>query len=172
MDLFELILNRRSVRKYTGESVSEAALNRILAAGLLAPTGKNKKPCEFYLVRDKELLKELSAAKKAGGAMLADCDAAIAVLADPEVSDTWIEDSSIALSYMQLMAAESGVGSCWCQMRLRSSAEGKDAEANVRAVVDAPPRYRVVGVLALGIPAEQPKPRTERDADFSKVFEL
>ena len=58
------MLNRRSVRAYAAEPVPEDKLEKILQAGLLAPISKNRKPCEFYVIRDKAVLKELSKAYK------------------------------------------------------------------------------------------------------------
>ena len=172
MALLDIILKRRSVRKYTGDVIPEEKLEKILQAGLLAPTGKNQKPCEFYTVRDRELLKALSQAKSGGGAMLADCAAAIVAAGDGEKADTWVEDCSIAMSFMHLMAAEQGVGSCWCQIHLRKGADGTDAEAQVRRILSIPEKYRIVGILALGIAEQEPAPHTVEEADWNKVHRL
>lgn len=169
MELMDVILNRRSIRKYRDEDISEEKLEKILQAGLLAPTSRNIKPCEFVVVRDKDVLSKLAKTKKYGGGMLAKCNAAIVVIGDSEKSDTWIEDSAIALSYMNLMAANLGVGSCWCQIHLRSSLTGKDAEEAVREILSLAEKYRIVGMLALGIPDEEVKPYTLENADFTKV---
>lgn len=169
MELMDAILNRRSVRKYNDEDIPEEKIKQILKAGLLAPTSMNRKPCEFVVVRDKETLGKLAKAKKAAAGMLAECNTAIVVLGNCEKADTWIEDSSIALSYMNLMAAGLGVGSCWCQIHLRSSLTGKDAEENVREILSLPEKYRIVGILSLGIPAGETKPHTLEEADFAKV---
>ncbi len=172
MDLLEIILKRRSVRNYTGESIPEEQINKILQAGLLAPTSQNRRPCKFYVIRNKATLKELSKAKKFGAGMLAECDTAIAVFADSRKADTWIEDCSIALSYMNLMATELGVGSCWCQLHLRSSLLGKDAEANARKLLRIEnENMRIVGILALGMINENktPSPHTLEDAEWDKV---
>ena len=169
MELYEIILKRRSVRSYTAEAIPEEKLRRIIEAGLLAPTSRNRKPCEFYVIGDKAMLKSLSEVKPAGGAMLKDCAAAVVVAGDSDKADTWIEDSSIALSYMQLTATDIGVGSCWCQIRLRGSRSGSDAESCVRGLLSAPDNYRIVGILALGMPENMPDPHSPGDADRSKV---
>ena len=169
MELMDIMLHRRSVRKYTEEDIPEEKLNMILQAGLLAPTSMNRKPCEFYVVRDKAILKKLSKVKSMGGGMLSECNAAIVVFGDSKKADTWIEDCSIALSYMTLMAQSQGVGSCWCQIHLRSSQLGKDAESGVREILSVPDRYRIVGILALGMPAQEPKPHTLEEIDWNKV---
>ena len=160
---------RRSVRRYTGEAIPQDKLDKIIEAGLAAPTSRDFKPCEFYVVTDKDVLSELACAKQAGGAFLKDAAAAIAVFADSERSDTWIEDGSIALSYMNLMATEQGIGSCWVQMHLRKDADGSDAEANCRRILSVPDKYRIVGILSLGIPADEMPPKYPEDSDREKV---
>lgn len=96
----------------------------------------------------------------------------IAVFADSDKSDVWVEDCSIAMSYMNLMAAEQGLGSCWCQMHRRTTLTGRDAEENVRKALDVPENYRIVGVLALGIPVQTVEPHTPDDIDYSRVHEV
>ena len=172
MELLEAMLRRRSIRQYTGESIPEEKLKKILQAGLLAPTSRNRRPCEFYVVQDRELLRKLSAAKAAGAAMLADCAAAVVVFGDTEKADTWIEDSSIALTCMHLMAVSEGIGSCWVQMHLRQSASGKDAEENVKEILSVPESYRIVGILSLGIPAAEAVPHTLEELDWEKVHQV
>lgn len=169
MELIELMAKRRSIRKYTGEEIPEEKLNRILQAALLAPTGRGKRPWEFYVVRDKAVLQKLSEAKQHAAALIAGCDAAVAVVADSEVSDTWIEDSSIALAYMDLMATEQGVGSCWVQMRMRKDEGGGDAEQNVLGLLGLTDPYRLVGVMALGVPGETKAPHSPDEFRWEKV---
>lgn len=171
-DLMNTILNRRSVRKYTGEEIPEDKLHAVLQAGLLAPTSMNKKPCQFYVIKDRDVLKSLSRAKKAGAGFLADATVGIVVAADSNKSDVWVEDCSIAMSFMNLMATEQGLGSCWCQMRNRSTLTGKDAENNVRRALGVPDSFRIVGVLSLGIPAQEIKPHTPDEIDSSRVHEI
>ena len=103
---------------------------------------------------------------------LTDCNAAVVVLADCEKADTWIEDGSIAISFMMLMAEEQGIGNCWVQIHLRSDADGNDAEQNVREILSVPEKIRVVGILSLGIPAEKAEPYTIDEADMSKVHTI
>ena len=169
MELMDIVLGRRSVRKYALEEIPEDKLEKILLAGLLAPSSRNQKPCEFYVIRDRDLLRKLSAVKSAGAGMLPGCGAAIAVFADGEKADTWAEDCSIALSFMMLMAQEQGIGSCWVQIHLRTDTAGADAEENVRRLLSVPDRYRIAGILSLGVPAEQPAAHTPDEADRKKI---
>ena len=91
-----------------------------MASALLAPTSMNRKPCNFMVVERKETLVDLSNAKDHGADLIKGADKAIVVVADTMVADTWFEDSSIALTFMHLMATELGIGSCWVQIHLRS----------------------------------------------------
>lgn len=172
MEFKDLLLKRRSVRKFTDEDVTKDQLNLILRSGLLAPTSRNRKPCNFLVVSNKETLKELSEVKEHGSKFLADANKAIVVIANTLVSDTWIEDSSIALSFMHLMAADIGVGSCWIQIHMRKSSDGEDAEKLVRDIVKIDDYFRIVGILALGIPDGDVKPHTLEDIDKTNIHFL
>ena len=165
------MFNRRSSRKFTDEPVTREELDKILQAALLAPTSMNRKPCNFLVVERKETLVELSKAKNHGAQLLAGADKAIVVLADTFVADTWCEDSSIALTYMHLMATDLGLGSCWVQIHLRDR-DGVDAEDIVKDIVKVDPQYRIVGILALGHIEKQPEAHTPDDLDKSKIHFL
>jgi nitroreductase len=169
MELNDVMLKRRSVRQYTDEPIPADKLEQILKAGLIAPTSMNRKPCEFIVVQDKAMLKKLSEVKEYGSAMIADSSAAIVVIASEKKADTWIKDSSIAISYMSLAATDLGVGNCWCQVHLRKTGDGRDAETAVRQLLKLADEYRIVGILPLGIPAVEMKPHTWDEADLTKV---
>ena len=172
MEYKDLLLKRRSVRKFTDDDVTKDQLNQILQAGLLAPTSRNRKPCNFLVVSNKETLKELSEVKEHGSKFLADANKAIVVIANTLVADTWIEDSSIALSFMHLMASDIGVGSCWIQIHMRKSADGEDAEKLVRDIVKIDDYFRIVGILALGIPDGDINPHSLEDIDKTNIHFL
>ena len=52
--MHEILLNRRSIRKYKPEQVSTELLDAVLQAGLWAPSGMNKQNTVMVAVRDKE----------------------------------------------------------------------------------------------------------------------
>lgn len=150
MDFIELIEKRHSVRSYKDESVSADILDKIINAAKLAPTSRDKKPCEFIVVTDKKQLNELSEAKAAGSQMISNAGAAIIVLGDSEKSDVWIEDCSIAMTYLHLAAVNYGLGSCWVQLRKRQSKNGESSEDYVRKMFNLPKNMEVLAVLSLG----------------------
>lgn len=169
MDLLDVMLKRRSVRKYTEDEIPNEKMNKILQAGLLAPTSRNLKPCNFLVIENKEVLNKIAESKEHGAAFLKGANKAIAVIGNSIVADTWIEDSSIALAFMHLMAAEQDIGSCWIQIRLRKNKEGECSEDLVRDILGLDDNYRIVGILALGIEDGHMEAYTLDDIDKEKV---
>ena len=168
MELIDVMLKRRSTRKFNDGPVTKEELEKILQAALLAPTSMNRKPCNFMVVERKETLTDLANSKDHGAGLIDGADKAIVVVADTMVADTWIEDSSIALTYMHLMATELGLGSCWVQIHLRSK-NGKDSEEIVRDILKIDDHYRVVGIMALGHSDDIPPAHEPADVDKNKV---
>lgn len=171
MEFMDVLLKRRSTRKFSDEKITTDELNRILQAGLLAPTSMNRKPCSFMVVENKETLNELANAKDHGAELLNGADKAVVVLADTLIADTWCEDSSIALTYMHLMAANLGIGSCWVQIHLRKK-DGVYAEEVVRDILKVDSHYRIAGILALGHSDDIPEAHSLDDVDKSKIHFL
>ncbi|MCI9307313.1 MAG: nitroreductase [Lachnospiraceae bacterium] len=156
MELLEVMQKRRSVRTYTGESVAEKDITSILQAGLLSASGKAIRPWEFIVVRNKETLRNMSQCRVAGSKMLEAADCAVVVLGDEEKSDVWVEDCSVAMANMHLMADSLGVGSCWIQGRLREAPGGRTTEAYLRELLEFPENYRLEAILSLGMPQNHP----------------
>ena len=169
MDLLDVMLKRRSVRKYTDDEIPKEKMNKILQAGLLAPTSRNLKPCNFLVIENKDILKKIAESKEHGAAFLKDANKAIAVIGNTLIADTWIEDSSIALAFMHLMAAEQDIGSCWIQIRLRKNKEGECTEDLLRDILGLDDYFRIVGILALGIEDGHMEGYTLDDIDKEKI---
>ena len=87
MDFKDLVQQRRSHRKFTGEEVSAEDVKLILRAGLMAPTSKGQRAWQFVVVDDKTDLEKLSDAKDLGGQLIKDATLAIVVLGDPMQND-------------------------------------------------------------------------------------
>lgn len=160
MNLLEVMQNRHSIRTYTEDAIPKEALETILNAGLLSASGRAIRPWELIVVTKKETLKQLAACRTGAAAMLEHAAAAIVVIADPANSDTWIEDCSIVMANMHLMADSLGVGSCWIQGRLRESSNGQTTEEYVRTLLNIPEHFRLEAILSLGMPAKH-TPKTE-----------
>jgi nitroreductase len=169
MEFKDVITKRRSIRKYTGEPLGSAVIEAILEAGLRAPSGRGTRDQEFILVEDKAMLYELSGCKRSGVGMIKECDAAIVVMGDTAKTDTWIEDCSNAIMMMHLAATDLGAGSCWIQCRGRSRDDGIEADAYVKELLGIPDNYGILAVLAIGMPADDPAPRTVEELEPARI---
>lgn len=165
----DLIRQRRSMRKYTEEAVSGEQEKVLLKAALMAPSSKGTHSPEFIVVRDRDKLKALSACKTVGADFLADAAMAIVVMADPSVSDVWIEDASVAASFILLQAEDLGLGSCWIQVRERTSADGRSAAEVVRETLSVPVCKEPLCIVALGHKGMERKPQNEERLKWDKV---
>lgn len=145
MDALEAIRKRRSVRKYTGDSIPREDLERIVDAGRLAASGSNRQPWDFIVITDRAMIDKLKVAaewmEKAG--------AIIAVVMDPS-SRWWVEDGSAAVENMLLASTALGYGSCWLEgYTLRWEEEFK-------ALLGIPKEKRLLTLVPIGVPTEWP----------------
>jgi nitroreductase len=167
--MLKLLQNRRSTRKFAEQSVEAEKTERIVKAGLWAPSSKSKYPWEFVVVDNKELLLQLTDCKPHGASFLKYAPMAIVILGDESASDVWVEDTSIAATLMQIQAEEEGLGSCWIQVRERQKDENTSAEDYVKEVLNVPAHLRVLAILAVGYKKEQKPGREEDHLKFNKV---
>lgn len=170
MELLDIMRRRRSVRRYTDEPLSDEQLKKILCAALLAPSGHAHYPCEFIVVRNRELLEKMSHCRKSNIAkMLSGAAAAVVVIADRDKSETIIEDSSVAMMNMELMASSMGIGNCWIQVRGREAEDDSASEDYLRGLLNFPENFACQAVLSLGIPDKEPRARELDKLNFGKV---
>ena len=169
MDQFhELLLNRRSIRRYTDEPISADEVRLILEAGLMSPSSKRKMPWHFVVVEDKAMLEQLSQCRDAGAGPIANSALTIIVTIDMTQSEAWVEDGSIAAVLMQLQAHSLGLGSCWIQMRNRSLGE-EATEDIVREMLDIPETMGILCAVTIGHKDEVRKPFDEEKMMWERV---
>ena len=165
----ELIKNRRSMRKFTDEELTQEEVVTLMKAALMAPTSKRSNAWQFVVVDDKETLQKLSRCKEQASQFIADAALAVVVMADPMVSDVWIEDASIASIYLQLQAEDLGLGSCWVQVRERFAAPGVTSNEYVHDVLDIPLQLQVLSIIAIGHKGLERKPFNEEHLQWEKI---
>ncbi len=168
-----LIRKRRSIRKFLKRNVETEKVDQLVEAALRAPSSRGLNPWEFIVVTEKYLLEKLSKAKKHGSSFLNNAPLGVAVCADPEKCDVWIEDASIASTYIQLAAESLGLGSCWVQIRDRMHDESHDknntAEGYVAGVLNIPENLRIESIIAIGYPDEKKPPHSREELQYEKV---
>lgn len=168
--MYEKLLTRRSVRKYQPQQVSDADLEKVLEAGLYAPTAKNNQKPVMVAVRDKEtrdLLSKLNAkimGVESDPFYGAPC--VIVVLADPDFP-TWIDDGSLVMGNLLNAAHALGLGSCWIN-RARETFDLPEGKELLKKW-GLPETYRGIGNCILGYAAEEPAPKARLDGRILKV---
>lgn len=168
-NFFDLLKNRRSIRKYLPKTIEAEKINKITTAALMSPASKRSNPWEFIVVQDKEMLQTLAGCRPHGSKLLENSPLGIVVIADTTKSDVWIEDASIAALNIQLQAQDLGLGSCWVQIYNREKEEGITAEEYIRELLNIPSHYAVLNIVSIGYPDEERKPYDEEKLAYDKI---
>jgi nitroreductase len=145
MEALEAIRKRRSVRKFTGDPIPRADLEKIVDAGRVAASGNNRQPWEFIVVTDLEIIDQL----KGAAAWMDKAAAIIAVVLDPS-SRWWLEDGSAAIENMLVASTALGYGSCWVE------GDALPLEREYKILLSVPAAKRLLALVPLGVPAEWP----------------
>lgn len=155
MDAIEALRTRRSVRAYSLKSVSNEVLEELVDCARLAPSGRNVQPCEFVVVNDSNLLRDLADSCEFGS-FIADAAACVAVLARED--GHWLQDAACAATCLMVAARAHEIGSCWVQVH------GKDNEEEVRELLDVPKDVHAICLISLGY-GEAPPPPPKKDLE-------
>lgn len=157
--LVDVILSRRSIRRYESKKIPTDALDKILEAGRQAPSAMNRQPWHFIVVTDYETKKKLS--KWLFTKHIKDSPVTIVGCAKTGFLDRkWsIIGTSIALQNMVIAAWAMGVGSCWI---------GGFKEDEVKQLLKIPDKWEIVALVTLGYPAETP--HVKRKKPIEKVI--
>jgi nitroreductase len=168
----KLLERRRSIRKFTDQAVEPEKIQILIEAALRSPSGRGINPWEFIIVEDRQVLSGLAEAKQAGAAFLKGAPLGIVVCANPEKSDTFVEDASIASIIIQLAAESLDLGSCWIQMRNRYHRDGRPAQEHIAQLLSIPENCIVQSVIAIGYPAETKAPHPKESLNYEKVHKV
>jgi nitroreductase len=158
MEVFEAIRGRRSIRAFKPDPLKEGDLEKILRAGISAPSAGNCQPWEFVVVRDQKIKQRLVRAAL-GQSFIAEAPVVVVVCANvPRTARRYgrrgaelycIQDTAAAIQNMHLAAYALGYGTCWI------GAFDEDAAAEA---VQTPPDVRPLAIIPIGKPAEKPAP--------------
>jgi nitroreductase len=166
---YDLLKSRRSIRKFQNREVEKEKIDKILKSALLSPSSRAIRPWEFIAVTDHELLKKLSRCREFGSTFLAGAPLAIVVIANPEASDVWVEDASIASVVIQLAAQSVELSSCWIQVRERLHSSAIKAEDYIKSVLGVPKKYSVECIVAIGYPGEEKGVYGDDELPYDKI---
>lgn len=160
-------LSRRTIRKFKEKKVEKEVVMELMKTALVSPSGRNRKPYEFVVIDDKEIIKKLSVAKESGATFAADAPLMIVILGHE--NPTWDDDCAIASTIIQLKAHDLGLGSCWIQTKEKVDSEGNATDENIKKILGAPSELKVHNMMALGYPDEEKPAYTDAEVDMAKL---
>lgn len=161
MDALDLMLARRSIRRFTTQDVSLEDEQKLIDAAFAAPSANNKRPWHFVVVRDPATRARLKGMHEWTW-MLDKAPLIVAVLGNDEGDPWWIEDCAAAAENILLEATSLGLGGVWCGIR-EDPGGVVGYEHSCREVLHVPQgRWRTLALIGIGHPAEKKKPRTQR----------
>jgi len=165
--MLEAIRNRRSIRSYAQRNVDDALIRELLESARLAPSGSNKQPWGFIVVREDERRKAIMRACHNQEWMVqapvfvvcvADLARRVDDTADAELTETspeWeakliIRDTAIAAEHIVLQAQDLGLSTCWIAWFEQDA---------IRPVLSLPSDKYAVAVITVGYSDAKPSPQ-------------
>jgi nitroreductase len=167
MNVFDAIRLRRSIRAFRDKPIEEDKLLRVLEAGRLAPSAKNRQEWIYVVVKDSELRRKVAVASN-NQYFIAEAPVVIvgcATMVDYVLSGgqpAYTIDLAISMDHITLQAVEEGLGTCWI---------GSFKEDDVKKILNIPPEMRVVEVMPLGYPKFLPDPKPRKKLEEIVVYD-
>ncbi len=158
MNVFDAIKLRRSIRGFEDRPIEEEKLLRVLEAGRMAPSAKNRQEWRYVVVKDKELRRKIAVASN-NQYFIAEAPVVIvgcATMVDYVLSGgqpAYTIDVAISMDHISLQAVEEGLGTCWI---------GAFKEDEVKRILNIPQEMRVVEIMPLGYPKFLPDPEPRK----------
>lgn len=151
MDLLDVIKSRRSIRRYTKAEVNNDVVEKIIEAGMYAPSAVNKQPWHFIVFNDKEQGRQIMEVHP-NARMVIDSSKNIVVCIDEDLQHDdgyGIQDCSAAIENMLLAAHSLGLGACWMGIYPREK-----RVARLKKIFQLPDHITPLAVISLGYPNE------------------
>lgn len=185
MDVLTAIHERRAVRRYRRQPVSQTQLATLIDAAIWAPSGINLQPWCFFVIDDPAMLSACSGKAKAAlgeaatkhpeleglRTMLASpsfnifYDAPVLIIICATTPDEMaVKDCCLATQNLMLAATALGLGSCW--IGLSETWLNTD---QAKAELGIPAGFRPVAPIIVGHPDGAPPASSRRAADVHRV---
>ncbi|HZJ83681.1 MAG TPA: nitroreductase family protein [Clostridia bacterium] len=162
MDILQAISSRRSIRKFTGEQISEDQLTTILKAGFQAPSAHNFQPREYIVVRDKDIIERIPKFHPYTK-MLPSAGCGIIVCGDKEKQKETgflVSDCSASIQNLLLAIEGLGLGGVWCGLYPIEKLMEPMSE-----LLELPEHIIPIGMVVVGVKAEQKDEIDRYDGD-------
>ena len=164
MSLLSEITERRSIRKYKSDPLTDEQLLELITAACLAPSGSNEQPWDLIIVKSKEMKEKICQADHNQKWMLSApvfivCVGKSSYRKDGSMERT-IRDSSIAITHLLLQASHMGLGTCWT---------GWYEQEEMKSLLGLGDGDHVTGVITVGYADENPSARPRRKINIKTI---
>ena len=163
MELKEVLLKRRSIRKFKSDKISKEMIEELMHAAMSGPSACNKRPWKFYVISHEEKLEELRRASR-----FSKIQAPLAIVVCGDLSrrlpkafaSYWIQDCSAATENILLRVTDLGLGAVWCGLHPQ-----KQAEENVSQLLNLSENLVPLSLIWVGYPDEEADARDQYEED-------
>ncbi len=165
LEFYEVIRTRRSVRSFRKDPIPEKVLKRVLEAARVAPSGGNRQPWKFILVRDDKLKQKMISVCNnqrfvaEAPVIVVACGQRLPLNRGGYMGEmSVLLDVAIAFTHLILAARAEGLGTCWI---------GAFDNDEIKRMLKVPEDYEVVAATPLGYPSGDvfTEPRGRKDLD-------
>lgn len=163
--VYQTILTRASVRQYQNKPVEKAKIEKLLRAGMAAPSAVDRRPWHLVVVTSRAKLEEL-AQKTPNASSAKSAPLAIVVCGDMNKAlegnshDFWIQDCSAVSENILLEAHAMGLGAVWT-----GTYPSQERCAAVREVLGLSEDLVPLNTIVIGYPAENAQPKDKWNPD-------
>jgi nitroreductase len=154
MELYEGLLSRRSIRKYTGGKIDDEVILSVIKAGMYAPSANNTRPWHYIIVDDRNMIDGIMRVHPYSS-MLAKASHAIVVCGDETLQNGpgyYPLDCSAATQNMLLAAHALGYGAVWLGVEPKA-----DRKRAISGIFGLPRHIHPVAVVSIGVPVKIPE---------------
>ena len=166
MEFMEVVRSRRSIRKYIPKDIPEQKLANILEAARLSPSGGNRQPWKFIVIKEKDMKAKVAEACSKqlwmgdASAIIVGCWIPIPGRDDIALA----RDVTMAMEHIVLAAVNEGFGTCWI------GASGERANA-LRSLLQIPPEVGINASITIGYPAAPPRQKETKKIEEIVCYE-
>jgi nitroreductase len=166
-DILDTIVTRRSVKSYLTDMLDDDIINKVIKAGMYAPSGRNRQAPIILAITNREirdrLSQEIASYRGVDGDPFYNAPVVLAVLSDKSVN-THVYDGSVVIENMLLEAHSIGIGACWIHhaKEVFETEYGKNLLKDLKVCGD----YEGVGFCVLGKPKQMPQNSIPRKENY------
>ena len=161
MELKDVLLKRRSIRKFKKDEISNEIIDELMHAAMSGPSACNRRPWDFYVIKNQVMLEKVKKAtlfgRKEAPLAIVVCGNLTRAL-PMQLSSYWIQDCSAATENILLRATDLGLGSVWCGVHPQ-----KNAEEKLRNCLGLNDKLIPLNIIWIGYPNEEQEARDQNE---------